>query len=52
MTSALDSYGQCALMAGTGAGSSSGEDLTSLGNILAKSGNILVVDALDFVNTE
>ena len=52
MTRTLDRLGQLALVMRTGAGHTAGQDLAALGHILAQAGSILVVNVLDFINTE
>ena len=52
MTGALDGDSQRALVSGAGAGHTAGQYLRTLGHIAAESGDILIVDVLDLVNTE
>ena len=52
LTSTLDSSCQLTLMLGTGAGGPARQDLAALGEIAAELRSVLIVDMLDFVNTE
>ena len=49
---ALDGHGQLTLMSSTNAGHSAGEDLASLGDVLAKLCSILIIDACSLIYTE
>ncbi len=48
----LNSKGELSLVACTGTGYSAGKNLSSLGEILAETKGILVIDVIDFICTE
>jgi hypothetical protein len=52
VTSTLDSHGQCALMESAGAGDTAGNDLCTLRDVLTQTGNVLVIDGVDAIDTE
>ena len=48
----LDSSGELSLVKSAGAGNTSGEDLSSLGNELSELADVLVIDALNLILAE
>ena len=52
VTSTLDGDGQCALMVSAGAGHTAGNDLSTLRDVLTQTGNVLVIDGVDTIDTE
>lgn len=52
LTGALDCGRQLALMLRTGAGHTAGKDLGALGNVLAKTSHILVIDHFDLFSAK
>ena len=48
----LDSDGELTLVSSTGTGYSAGKDLGTLGNELAKTGYILIINAFNTINAE
>ena len=52
LASSLDSCSKLSLVKSAGAGYTSGEDLSSLGNKLSELCNILVIDAVNLILTE
>ena len=52
LTSSLDSYGELSLVKSAGAGNTSGEDLSSLGDELSELSYILVIDLAYFILAE
>ena len=52
LTGTLDGLGQLALMHGAGAGGSAGQNLGALREETAQLGGILIINVLDFIDTE
>ena len=52
MASSLYRCGKLSLMVSAGTGSSAGEDLCSLGDVLAELSNVFIVDVIDAVDAE
>ena len=52
LASSLDSYGELSLVKSAGAGYTSGEDLSSLGNELSELCYILVIDSVNLILAE
>ena len=52
LASSLDSYGELSLVKSAGAGYTSGEDLSSLGNELSELCYVLIIDSVNIILAE
>jgi hypothetical protein len=52
MSRALNRNGQLALVAGTGARDTARYDLSAVGKVAAKTGDIFIIDVVDLIDTE